>query len=214
MHEQTDRQPVATALTPVTMDSSARIAAQLREQARTDNGRAILAERGPRPSDRAAGPAASAVGLGRPVSVVVVCEGVAEAFLSPSPRPSQLSDDPPGDNETRDLLLSEILKLLHGRTPSSLHHKPQRSLDALTSAETRVLRYLPTNLTATEIADELYVSVHTVKSHMRHIYTKLGAHRRREAVEQARTLGLLAAPSTVRRHVGDEVQVRIKEKGE
>jgi ATP/maltotriose-dependent transcriptional regulator MalT len=40
--------------------------------------------------------------------------------------------------------------------------------------------------------DQLYLSVNTVKTHMRHVYDKLGAHRRHEAVEQARALGLLA----------------------
>jgi LuxR family maltose regulon positive regulatory protein len=60
-----------------------------------------------------------------------------------------------------------------------------------------VLRYLPTSLTVTEIADQIYLSVNTVRTHMRHIYDKLGAHRRHEAVEQARALGLLA-PSTRR----------------
>jgi LuxR family transcriptional regulator, maltose regulon positive regulatory protein len=47
-------------------------------------------------------------------------------------------------------------------------------------------------LSAPEIADQLYLSVNTVKTHMRHVYDKLGAHRRHEAVERARTLGLLA----------------------
>jgi LuxR family maltose regulon positive regulatory protein len=56
----------------------------------------------------------------------------------------------------------------------------------------RVLRYLPTQLSTPEIAGQLYLSVNTVKTHMRHVYDKLGAHRRHEAVEQARTLGLLA----------------------
>jgi LuxR family maltose regulon positive regulatory protein len=54
------------------------------------------------------------------------------------------------------------------------------------------LHYLPTNLTVPDLADELYLSVNTVRTHMRHIYAKLGAHHRLEAVEQARTLGLLA----------------------
>jgi LuxR family transcriptional regulator, maltose regulon positive regulatory protein len=55
-----------------------------------------------------------------------------------------------------------------------------------------VLRYLPTNLSAREIANELYVSPNTVKTHLHHLYTKLGTHRRSEAVERARALGLLA----------------------
>lgn len=40
--------------------------------------------------------------------------------------------------------------------------------------------------------EELYVSRHTVKTHIRHVYEKLGAHRRTEAVTCARSLGLLA----------------------
>ncbi len=55
-----------------------------------------------------------------------------------------------------------------------------------------MLRYLPTNLTGPEIAGELYVSRNTVKTHVRNLYTKLGTHRRAEAVEFARDLGLLA----------------------
>jgi LuxR family transcriptional regulator, maltose regulon positive regulatory protein len=55
-----------------------------------------------------------------------------------------------------------------------------------------VLRYLPTQLSAPEIATELSVSTSTVKTHMRHLYAKLGAHSRTEAVESARALALLA----------------------
>jgi LuxR family transcriptional regulator, maltose regulon positive regulatory protein len=78
-----------------------------------------------------------------------------------------------------------------GRPPGVTLREP------LSRAETRVLRYLPTNLTVPEIAGQLYLSLNTVRTHMRHIYAKLGAHRRHEAVERARALGLLA-PSTRR----------------
>jgi LuxR family maltose regulon positive regulatory protein len=67
--------------------------------------------------------------------------------------------------------------------------------EPLTHSESRVLRYLPTHLTASQIAGELYVSVSTVKTHMSHLYAKLGSHRRTEAVDRARALGLLAASS-------------------
>jgi LuxR family maltose regulon positive regulatory protein len=89
-------------------------------------------------------------------------------------------------------LIAEILNVLAGRTPGQQPTGPQRLREPLSYAEGRVLRYLPTKLSAPEIADELYLSVNTVKTHMRHLYDKLGAHRRHEAVEQARALGLLA----------------------
>jgi LuxR family transcriptional regulator, maltose regulon positive regulatory protein len=80
---------------------------------------------------------------------------------------------------------------LGGSTPRLTEGSPPLA-EPLSHSETRVLRYLPTKLSAPEIADEMYLSVNTVKTHMRHLYDKLGAHRRHEAVEQARALGLLA----------------------
>jgi LuxR family maltose regulon positive regulatory protein len=53
-------------------------------------------------------------------------------------------------------------------------------------------------LSAPEIARELSLSVHTVRTHVRHLFAKLGVHGRAEAVERARGLGLLA-PSPSRR---------------
>jgi LuxR family transcriptional regulator, maltose regulon positive regulatory protein len=55
-----------------------------------------------------------------------------------------------------------------------------------------VLRYLPTNLRGPEIAGELYVSPNTVRTHLRHLYAKLGTHSRADTVARARALGLLA----------------------
>jgi LuxR family maltose regulon positive regulatory protein len=68
-------------------------------------------------------------------------------------------------------------------------------IEPLSQAEARVLRYLPTNLTASEIANQLSLSVNTIRTHMRHLYDKLGAHRRHEAVDRARAVGLLAPSS-------------------
>jgi LuxR family maltose regulon positive regulatory protein len=90
-------------------------------------------------------------------------------------------------------LISEILDLRPGSgRPPSPAGTPLLLPDPLSDSETRVLRYLPTNLSAREIADELVVSWYTVKTHMRHLYAKLGTHTRHETVERARALGLLA----------------------
>ncbi len=69
-----------------------------------------------------------------------------------------------------------------GRPPSNL-----------TSAELRVLQYLATNLTLAEVADRLYVSRNTIKSHVSSIYLKFGVSKRSEAVVVARERGLLNA---------------------
>jgi LuxR family maltose regulon positive regulatory protein len=67
--------------------------------------------------------------------------------------------------------------------------------EPVNGGETRVLRYLPTNLSAPEIAAELTLSVNTVRTHLRRLYEKLDAPSRAEAVERARALGLLAPSS-------------------
>jgi LuxR family maltose regulon positive regulatory protein len=95
-------------------------------------------------------------------------------------------------------LIAEIQTLLAGNRsapPPGSHAGWARSRgldEQLTDRETRVLRYLPTHLTAYEIAGELYVSVNTISAHRRHLYAKLGVHSRREAVDRGRALGLLA----------------------
>jgi LuxR family transcriptional regulator, maltose regulon positive regulatory protein len=63
--------------------------------------------------------------------------------------------------------------------------------EPLTEREVAVLRYLQGTLSAGEIASMLYVSVNTVKTHMKNIYRKLGVGRRREVIERARELNLL-----------------------
>jgi LuxR family maltose regulon positive regulatory protein len=55
-----------------------------------------------------------------------------------------------------------------------------------------VLRYLPTNLSQPEIADELSVSLNTVSTHTRRIYAKLGTTDRSSAVQRGRELRLFS----------------------
>jgi LuxR family maltose regulon positive regulatory protein len=89
-------------------------------------------------------------------------------------------------------LLAQILDLLAGNRPAPPPAGPRPPLEPLSNAEIRVLRYQPTHLSAPEIASQLHVSTSTVKTHLRNLYAKLGAHSRAEAVESARDLGLLA----------------------
>jgi LuxR family maltose regulon positive regulatory protein len=95
-------------------------------------------------------------------------------------------------------LLAQILDLLAGNRPAPRPAGPRPPLELLSKSEVRVLRYLPTHLSAPEIAGELSVSTSTVKTHLRNLYAKLGVHSRAEAVESARTLSLLA-PSAPQR---------------
>jgi LuxR family maltose regulon positive regulatory protein len=62
---------------------------------------------------------------------------------------------------------------------------------ALTDAELRLLPMLPTHLSFPEIAGELFLSPHTVKSEANSLYRKLGASTRSQAVTRSRQLGLL-----------------------
>jgi LuxR family transcriptional regulator, maltose regulon positive regulatory protein len=89
-------------------------------------------------------------------------------------------------------LIARILGLLAGNRPAPPPAGRRPPREPLSKSEIRVLRYLPTHLSAPEIAAELSVSTTTVKTHLRNLYAKLGVHRRAEAVESARALGLLA----------------------
>jgi LuxR family transcriptional regulator, maltose regulon positive regulatory protein len=63
--------------------------------------------------------------------------------------------------------------------------------EPLTERELAVLEYLPGRRKNQEIATELYVSVNTLKSHLRNIYRKLDVSNRDEAVTKATDIGLL-----------------------
>jgi LuxR family maltose regulon positive regulatory protein len=90
--------------------------------------------------------------------------------------------------------LATILDMLGGgaRPPESAGVALREDLS---DAELRVLRYLPGNMKAPEIAAELFVSNNTVRTHLRHIYSKLDAHTRSEAVTRARQLRLIGPSS-------------------
>ncbi len=71
---------------------------------------------------------------------------------------------------------------------------PARLVDALSERELEVLRLLGSDLDGPAIARQLFVSLNTVRTHTKHIYTKLGVNSRRAAISRAHQLGLLSGP--------------------
>ncbi len=69
---------------------------------------------------------------------------------------------------------------------------PKPRGNALTDREVEVLRLLAQGMSNRELADQLYLSVHTVRAHVRALLAKLGAHTRLEAVAVARRQGIIA----------------------
>jgi len=63
-------------------------------------------------------------------------------------------------------------------------------------AELAVLRYLATGLSQREIGGRLYISMNTVKTHVRELYRKLDVTSRPDAVARAEALGLLDRPES------------------
>ena len=69
---------------------------------------------------------------------------------------------------------------------------PEEPLDLLTLREEEILRLMARGLTNKEIAGELVISPHTVRTHATHIYAKLAVKNRARAVRKARNLGILS----------------------
>ena len=88
----------------------------------------------------------------------------------------------------RKTLITAGVRARKRATPASQQDK---LIDPLTAAELRVLEKLPERLTYTEMASELYLSLNTVKTHLRHAYMKLGVTSRSSAIKRATTLGIL-----------------------
>jgi LuxR family transcriptional regulator, maltose regulon positive regulatory protein len=111
---------------------------------------------------------------------------------------AELLDTLPRHQTAHGALLADVADLLRGAPARRLDREHLPQPEELSTSELRVLRYLPTNMTRPEIARALYVSVNTVNTHMRNIYSKLAANDRSSAVRRARELRLLAigrAPS-------------------
>ena len=88
---------------------------------------------------------------------------------------------------------SKLLRIFQDEPtgPSFLNMQAANLLDPLSERELEVLRLLVTDLSAPEIAERLFISVSTVRSHIKQIYSKLDVHSRFEALSKARELKLL-----------------------
>ncbi|MDJ0353935.1 LuxR C-terminal-related transcriptional regulator [Pseudarthrobacter sp. PH31-O2] len=69
--------------------------------------------------------------------------------------------------------------------------RPASAVDSLSEREIQVLKHLDSALTGPEIARELFISHNTLRSHTKHVFTKLGVTSRRAAVICARDHGLI-----------------------
>ena len=87
-----------------------------------------------------------------------------------------------GDEHARHLLSAR-------RTPTTPVPR-STAVDALSERELEVLRLLATELSGPEIARQLYVSINTLRTHTKHVFTKLDVTTRRAAVRRAGELGL------------------------
>ncbi|MGO4958244.1 helix-turn-helix transcriptional regulator [Luteococcus sp. Sow4_B9] len=78
-------------------------------------------------------------------------------------------------------------------TPNALHTRvavASRRDVPLTEAERHVLAQLDSGKTLSETAEELFISLNTLKTHLRRIYKKLGVANREEAIDRAQVMGL------------------------
>ncbi len=89
-------------------------------------------------------------------------------------------------------LLAPALRHDHRPAPPGiLDQATILAVKPLTEREREVLRHVSGLLKSPEIASEMHITLHTVKTHLKHIYRKLAATRRSEAVRRARQLGLI-----------------------
>jgi LuxR family maltose regulon positive regulatory protein len=83
-----------------------------------------------------------------------------------------------------------LLDAADGLVPPSRALNQESLIDPLSERELTVLRHLASRLDSTEIAGTLYLSVNTVRSHIKAVYRKLGVNTRTEAVNRGRELAL------------------------
>ena len=134
----------------------------------------------------------------RPAATAALCEALVRAeqeghirlFLHAGPEVTAVLRSVAG-RDGRSSYAATVLaaaELAQGSKPPA---RPRAALvDPLSDRELDVLRLLRSDLSGPDIAQELHVSLNTLRTHTKHIYTKLAATNRREALTRAAELGL------------------------
>ncbi len=138
--------------------------------------------------DRALTALAEALALAEP-------EGYTRAFLSLGEAPIPLLREAVGRRNLHAAYATRLLAFLVPATEATASLVPPSPgvslLEPLSEREHEVLHLLASALSTDEIAQTLYLSVHTVRSHLKSLYSKLDVHSRYEAVARAQDLHLL-----------------------
>jgi LuxR family maltose regulon positive regulatory protein len=134
--------------------------------------------------------------LGRALALAAT-EGYVRTFVDHGPPMQRLLQEA----ATHGLASDYVARLLAAFPPATQDKMPplqsispsdlQPVDEPLKDQEIRILRLMSAGLSNREIADELYLSVNTIKVYASRVYRKLGVHRRGEAVARAEELGIL-----------------------
>jgi LuxR family transcriptional regulator, maltose regulon positive regulatory protein len=121
------------------------------------------------------------------VEAMAIAEGhsLVEIFVRAGPTTVRMVSDLP---HTHTAFRQQILRRARTLATPSLGAD---LAEPMTVRELEILSYLPSRLTNTELADHFYVSVNTIKTHMVHIYRKLGVTNRNAAVARGQQLGII-----------------------
>jgi len=117
-------------------------------------------------------------------------EGYIRTFIDEGAPMKDLLSQVGSSRVTKDYV-GKLLTLFDQDDPSKTFLSSHPLTDPLSDRELDVLKLLATELSGPEIADELMVSLNTMRTHTKNIYSKLGVNNRRTAVRQAKELKLL-----------------------
>jgi LuxR family maltose regulon positive regulatory protein len=128
--------------------------------------------------------------LGRAVERAAF-EEVREPFLVSGPQARPLLQELLNRGTPHE---AEVLNILSRLTPTHRRERgsgPLVFVEPLTARELEVLRLLQGTASNEQIANRLFISLNTLRTHTKHIHRKLGATSRWEAVQRGRALGIL-----------------------